>query len=573
MAQKRFLPGHSRYSGEIAFAAIAGAGEYQIYWLPHNTTCMMRYCGGSVATEYPLLVGSNPAATAEEETLRSLPQAQYMGMQARRAFGNFSDMELVATPSEMAVAGGLDSFLLIPADRMRPLRLTNSTTGDFPIGWLGAPALGDHRHDAQAVLGGDTVVQPGEWVALQLGVWARNESLEVTAVTMHGDSQLIANFSCISLGGNDYSGVPFTKQWRLPAGRLSALWMGVHIPVAPVMPRSLTGSLEVTLRQGDSSSVFNVSVPVALSVSGAAILNSGDNQPEKLSRLRWLDSQIGVSDHVPKPFTAVDTSDWAHNRTLRILGRSISIGLCGLPQSVSASLGLAPRSIGQEIFSFADVGQALRWVWLPAGPKLTNESHSEASWFAHATSVPAGFALSVTGSLSFEGYLDYEIAIRAAAAGQAESTFPGLSIAATLRAPYLAGLGRAGRRLGAAAWPLANVPAGGAAASGCDKNNSVRPHLDIIAAVFALARSVLTASVARSRSFHWHTHSQPAQRRLCGWAMSTAACGLNGRALVHSGTTPGSKAAAHGRGPTAASTSSTRPVHPRKCMAPQQATL
>ena len=400
--QKRFLPGHSRFMGEIAFQALAGAGEYHIYWLPHNTTCMVGYCGPSVATQYPLLLltagndgrsTSTPAAAAEQEQepLNALPQAQFLGMQPRRTFGNFTAMEQVTTASEKAAFGGSDSFLLIPADRMQPLRLTNTTAGDFPLGWLGVPAVGDQRgHDVGAVLGSDATIQPqsGEWFALQLGVWARNSSLEVQAVTMHG----IANFSCLSLGGNDYSGAPFSKQWYLPAGRVSALWMGVQLPAATTSTTgtTLTGSLGLTLRQGAAASVFNISVPVSISVGagGKPAVNSGDNEPEKMSRLRWLDSRIGISDRVPAPFMPIDTSNWAHNRTLAILGRTITIGLCGLPVSLSASLGQAPRSsFGREnvdIFSFPDVPDArdagappLQWVWSVAGPRMTNLSQSE----------------------------------------------------------------------------------------------------------------------------------------------------------------------------------------------------
>ena len=58
-------------------------------------------------------------------------------------------------------------------------------------------------------------------------------------------------------------------------------------------------------------------------------------------------------------------------------------------------------------------------------------------------------------------------------ASGAATTLSGFAVDAVLRAPYLAGLGRAGRKLGAAAWPLANLPPTGAAPSGCDVNNSL----------------------------------------------------------------------------------------------------
>ena len=116
-------------------------------------------------------------------------------------------------------------------------------------------------------------------------------------------------------------------------------------------------------------------------------------------------------------------------------------------------------------------------------------------WFARAASTGttagtggSGFVLEVRGSLSFEGYLDYTISVvsaQTAAKTTAASAakFPGLLIEATLRAQHLSGLGRAGRKLGAQAWPLANVPMTGPAPSGCDKNNSLPLTYAVPAAV------------------------------------------------------------------------------------------
>jgi hypothetical protein len=59
--------------------------------------------------------------------------------------------------------------------------------------------LSDKRHDPAAVLSGDA--RPGEWYALQLGVWALSTTVEVLGVSVSGDPELSSNFSCMSLGG------------------------------------------------------------------------------------------------------------------------------------------------------------------------------------------------------------------------------------------------------------------------------------------------------------------------------------------------------------------------------------
>ena len=249
----------------------------------------------------------------------------------------------------------------------------------------------DKRHDPKAAFAG--VARPGEWFALQLGVWARNTSVEVLSVNISGDAELSTNFSCMSLGGNDYSGQAFTKLWYLPAGRVSSLWMGVQVPAAARTSAStLKGQMAAVLRTSNDTATINI--PVSIEVSGAPIVNAGDNEPSKLSRLRWLDSRIGISDRVPKPYTPIDCSDWKTNRTLRILGRSLSIGLSGMPQDIAAT-----RAIGSEIFSVAATGG---WTWNSTGPDLANQSQSSVSWVASGSN-PAGITIQVVGTLSFEG--------------------------------------------------------------------------------------------------------------------------------------------------------------------------
>lgn len=421
---------------------------------------MMGYCGPSVKTVYPLLRGAPSEAVDRfwAQQAGPLPAAEFLGMQPRRAFDNFTAMELVATPAELQHLGGLDSWLLIPGDRMAPLRLTKASNGDFPIGWLDAAVIGDKRHDPAAVMSGSA--QPGEWFAFQLGVWARSTSVEVLAVSVSGAPELSANFSCMSLGGTDYSGQSFEKQWYLPSGRLSALWMGVQVPLTAASA-TLKGSLEMSLRAADSGTPQTISIPIALAVAGPPIVNSGDDEPSKMSRLRWLDSRIGISDRVPKPYTPIDTSAWATNRTLRLLGRSLSIGLSGMPQHI-----VATRLIGSKIFALPG-----GWRWESSGPMLCNQSQSSVTWVAKGTN-PTGVHIQVEGTLSFEGYVDLSLSLSSASA--ATVTLTDFEVVATLRAPFLMGLGRAGRRLGAQAWPLAHIPPTKTPApSGCDANNSL----------------------------------------------------------------------------------------------------
>ena len=57
------------------------------------------------------------------------------------------------------------------------------------------------------------------------------------------------------------------------------------------------------------------------------------DSPEKMSRLRWLNSTIGTDKNVIiKPFKDVNVS----NTTIRILGRDIELNEFGLPEKISS---------------------------------------------------------------------------------------------------------------------------------------------------------------------------------------------------------------------------------------------
>ncbi|MGZ5970930.1 MAG: glycoside hydrolase domain-containing protein [Polyangiales bacterium] len=67
-----------------------------------------------------------------------------------------------------------------------------------------------------------------------------------------------------------------------------------------------------------------------LRVAGSPLPAGGDDEPERLSRLRWLDSRLAQDDGLVPPYTPVV----ARGRTLSILGRTVELDASGFPRSI-----------------------------------------------------------------------------------------------------------------------------------------------------------------------------------------------------------------------------------------------
>ena len=69
---------------------------------------------------------------------------------------------------------------------------------------------------------------------------------------------------------------------------------------------------------------------VSLTVSAKILEDGGDSELWRHSRLRWLDSTVGIDDEVTAPYTSLRV-EGPH---LSCLGRKVRLGDGGLPESI-----------------------------------------------------------------------------------------------------------------------------------------------------------------------------------------------------------------------------------------------
>jgi hypothetical protein len=230
-------------------------------------------------------------------------------------------MEVIATADEtqsLRDAHPSEPFLLFPEDRRHPIRMTK----DLPERWI--------KNGPRATFTAST--RRGEFLSFQVGVWALRAPLSEIAVrfnALHSASGYVlpaTAFRCFNQGGIDWLGRRFSKQISVARGQVGPLWMGVQIPKT-LKPGTYRGSLAIAAK-----GFVPQKIRLALDVRPETAKDAGDDDPWNMSRLRWLDSTIGLDDEVVKPYTALKL----RGSTIECLGRQVRFGPDGLPTSIKS---------------------------------------------------------------------------------------------------------------------------------------------------------------------------------------------------------------------------------------------
>ncbi|HET7042361.1 MAG TPA: glycoside hydrolase domain-containing protein, partial [Gemmatimonadales bacterium] len=158
---------------------------------------------------------------------------------------------------------------------------------------------------------------------------------------------------------------------------------------------------------------LSVTVPVSFTVRDSTITDHGDDEPWRLSRLRWLNSTLALDSTVVPPYTPV-TVRGLH---LEILGRGVDLAAGGFPAQITSrfapgmtAMATAPRPmlrspVRLEVLDTA--GRALRWTSTP--PTMTRTLPGIAVWTAMNRAGPVTAA--VQGTLEFDGTMNYTVAV------------------------------------------------------------------------------------------------------------------------------------------------------------------
>jgi hypothetical protein len=200
-------------------------------------------------------------------------------------------MEVIATHDEtdgLLQLHPTDDFLVFPEDRHLSIRMWN----DLPYRWIVKGANKPFEGTAKRA----------EYFTFQLGLWAPRHDLKSVNVRfsqLKSYSVVIPKeaFTCFNTSGVDYQGNPFSIDLNVAKGRVQPLWCGIDIP-KEAKPGSYTGYAIVS-----AEGAQEVRIPITLTVENTIAKDHGDDRPEDMTRLRWLNSKLGEDHEIVKPYS------------------------------------------------------------------------------------------------------------------------------------------------------------------------------------------------------------------------------------------------------------------------------
>jgi hypothetical protein len=427
----------NRESGDFVFQPASGPGDYFIYYMPYRLAGSRNYPNAvylsAEATARPEWLARHGIPAGESAAADALPEARVVGFQAVDEFNSFSPMEVIATAEEtrdlVAKFPGVP-YLVFPEDRAFSIRMTD----DLPLRWIRTGPSGAFRGSAAR----------GEFYAFQLGIFAARADVSGLGVVFDdlraasGRTIPAAAFRCLATGGIDWNGAPMTKPVAVTKGKVQALWCGVQVPtdVAP-------GLYESVIRVRAEGQA-ETAVTLALQVTADVLADGGDDDPARLSRLRWFDSTLAMDDEVVAPFTPLK----AEGMTVSCLGRSVELAPSGFPLQIRSfftpevtALSTRGRDLLTGPFDLVVDAGGKSVVWDDQGVTFVSRKPGAVAWEAVRRSGPLTTA--VGARMEMDGFLEFKVRLSTSSPMDVQEVYLEVPFVPDV-ARYMMGLGQKG---------------------------------------------------------------------------------------------------------------------------------
>jgi hypothetical protein len=399
----------SRESGDLLFQPPTVPGQYYVYYLPFRTAGEWYFPSTLYLAPTNTAEGTwSAACAAGAQRIKSgqspeLPAARVLEIQAIDDFHRFDPMEVIPTAQEMKqflAEHGSAPFLVFLEDRRYPIRMTQ----ELPLRWVQAGPAKPFTGEASR----------GEFYCFQAGLYACAQPLENVTVTFddltgtEGGTVPAAALRCFNLAGTNWLGMRISKSVQVAKGQVQPLWFGLQVPKeAPA--QTYRGTVTVAARNAAA-----VPVNFELHVSERLLADAGDSELARQSRLRWLDSTIGLDDEVFAPYAPVALS----GQTVAVLGRKVHFNDSGLLDSILSTFSRNIDAVDAPAREFLAAPMAFV-VETPAGPlewkggrpRILRQTTGAVAWEAMSTAGP--LALECVARMECDGYINFKLTLRA----------------------------------------------------------------------------------------------------------------------------------------------------------------
>ncbi len=378
----------------LIFGPVRNAGTYYFYYLPYE----VQEAWGGYGKDYLKPEKEPSAQWIDKNHLDDLtnfdnfPQAKVKGFESRTSFDSFYPMEIIplASEKESFLSKYDQDFLVFPEDRAFPIRMRD----EIPLKWVQKGP--SHKFRGEAC--------KNEYYAFQIGVYASKKELEnikveFSALENGRDRIPSSDLTCFNTGGINPYGEPFEIRVDVSKGTVQPLWIGIDIP-ENISAGTYRGLITVK-----PENTVSQSVEVNLKITNKVLVDRGDSETWRHSRLRWLNSTLGIDNNPTKPFSPiVGKGDF----TFDLTGKTIVYDPALMPGSI--------KNKGNEILarpvSFVVETDSGIEHFSPAGDIIL-QKNSPGIIAAEWKSKSKNFVLEGEGSVESDGYLSYKINIKA----------------------------------------------------------------------------------------------------------------------------------------------------------------
>ncbi len=383
----------TREHGEVYFQPISGNGIYYVYYMPYKN---------EGRSNYPKGIYLSHEETASQDWLGkvsdTLGVTYSYEIQSINAFNSMYPMEIIGAQrltDSLVKANADKAFIVFPEDRMHPVKMNN----DLPDRWVSKGVKNIFTDTASK----------GENFSFQLGVYALQNLSDVkvsfTDLTSAENNIISAqNISCLNTDGLSYNDKPLHFTINVPAKKVQALWCLVDVPQ----------NIPAGLYQGRASitcaSNFTTEIALNIIVKDTTLADGGVDEPSKMTRLKWLNSDMAQENTVIKPYTPLKVS----GNTIDLLGRKILLNNDGLPKQIQTffteemtGYTKTPKNILQQSFHFDAYSDTQKIEWISSGVQFTSEKEGTVKW--QSTSTSPSLQMDVSASAEFDGFVSYSI--------------------------------------------------------------------------------------------------------------------------------------------------------------------
>lgn len=379
--------------GIIRFNTKHKKGIYYVYYLPYNLT-------GSGS--YPNAVYKSIDESSSISKTENTEGVSIIRLEAVDTFNSNDPMEIVATKDEMEDIQKRNqnkNYLVFPEKRDLPIKMKQY----LPKKWV--------RTDIKSTF--RDMARPGENYTFQLGVWAFRNELNDVRITFsdlkdkNGNTIPANSFHVFNTEGTDYTGKPFEKTIRVKKGFIKAFWCGTQIP-NNIAAGTYSGKATVVTKNQSPTAI-----DIQLNIGGEIAEDNGIDKPWKQTRLEWLNSTMAQENSVIEPYIPLEIA----GNSISLLGRKLILGESGLPHQIQTFFTEEMTDISSEAQNILDRPFDFQLTkkneeeiqFKSSGVSFQTQTPGLVSWTSKNSS--PNVDMDVSGSLEFDGHVNYEVKI------------------------------------------------------------------------------------------------------------------------------------------------------------------